>query len=52
MRMKEYRRFNVLLVARGIIFGLLVSRKHHRKVKDAVCTVLGMVTIFAGIKIN
>jgi len=52
MSMKGYRCFNVLLVAGGIIFGLLVRRKHHRKKKDAVCTVLGMATIFAGIKIN
>jgi uncharacterized membrane protein YqgA involved in biofilm formation len=52
MRMKGYRRVNVLLVAGGSIFGLLVSKKHHRKKKNAVFTVLGMVTAFAGFKIN
>jgi uncharacterized membrane protein YqgA involved in biofilm formation len=47
--MKGYL-FNALLVVGGSLLGLLVGRKIHDNVKDAVFNVLGLVTAFVGIK--
>ncbi len=44
--------FNALLVAAGSILGLLVGKKIHSTVKDAVFNVLGLVTAFVGIKMS
>ncbi len=44
--------FNALLVAAGSILGLLVGKKIHSAVKDAVFNVLGLVTAFVGIKMS
>ena len=44
--------FNSLLVAGGSILGLLSGKKVGENIKDAVFTVLGLVTAFVGINMS
>jgi hypothetical protein len=49
--MKGYL-FNALLVAGGSVLGLLAGKKISEAVKDDVFNVLGLVTVFVGIKMS
>lgn len=49
--MKGYM-FNSILVAGGSVVGLLAGGRLHENVKDAVFTVLGLVTLFVGLRMG
>lgn len=49
--MKGYL-FNSLLVAGGSVLGLLAGKKIHEDIKEAVFGVLGLVTVFVGIRMG
>lgn len=49
--MKGYL-FNTLLVTGGSLLGLFAGRKINDRVKDEVFNVLGMVTVFVGLKMS
>jgi len=44
--------FNSLLVAAGSMLGLLAGKRIHDEVKDAVFSVLGLVTVFVGVRMG
>jgi uncharacterized membrane protein YqgA involved in biofilm formation len=44
--------FNSILVAAGSIAGLLAGKRLHENTKDAVFTVLGLVTLFVGLRMG
>jgi uncharacterized membrane protein YqgA involved in biofilm formation len=49
--MKGYL-FNGILVAGGSVVGILAGKRLHEDVKDAVFTVLGLVTFFVGLRMG
>lgn len=49
--MKGYL-FNALLVLGGSLLGLLAGKNIHDNVKESVFSVLGLVTVFVGIKLS
>ena len=49
--MKGYL-FNSLLVAGGSVLGLFAGKKVHKNIKEAVFSVLGLVTAFVGLKMS